>query len=183
MTAKETDFEHPPRGHVATLFYDIVNHRFQVVQGDDVDAAIPATAKAPLASSLGHGYDGTLWRKLPMTWGYSDRWSQRLDHTKVGDGDYEMSFTAVSEGYVHTLNAVISRNSSTQGQHEYLLWDGSYWYPIHPYGSPAANVFRISGYLSYVMKKDDFLKITFRSCTNGDVLTGLLWGYKMKIDM
>jgi len=49
---------------VALLYYDVANDRFQVVQGDDVDTAIPADAKAILVTTLAHGYDGSLWRKL-----------------------------------------------------------------------------------------------------------------------
>jgi len=129
----------------------------------------------------GWGWDGTRWRKLALVWGYTDRLAVRVDHTKVGAGDYAMDFAAVPAGEIWVLNTVVSRNSATASQQEYLLSDTVTFYPIFAYGTPAPNVFRMSGYLQFVMRAGDGVRIWFRACTNADVLTGEIWGYKMSV--
>lgn len=186
---KETEFPHPPRGHIAVLGYDPVNERWQVFYVDDdghvsVDvkaSALPsgaATAAKQLAD--GHnvtvdnpslavtgafyqetqpvsvaelplpdgattqttlealiteleskletadleidadkrlsvnlrGWDGAASHKLPMLWGYSDRWVQEASGAASGAGNAVAAATAVSPGYVYVLQAAGLRHQA-----------------------------------------------------------------------
>lgn len=181
--AKETDFEHPPRGHVATLYYDVANDRFQVVQGDDVDTAIPATAKAMLASSLAHGYDGTLWRKLALVWGYSARLAEVDSRTQSGGGNELVELYTVPSGYIAILNATMSRNRDTITTHEHILVADSTEYAIKIYVNNPVGSTAINDNVKYVLSEDDVFQVRYYACTNNDRLITKCWGSLMKVDM
>lgn len=116
-----------------------------------------------------------------VIWGYQDRMADRVTHTKVGDADYDMDMPQVPAGEVWVVTSIASRNSTTTGQHEYLLGDGVTYYPVYPYGVPAANEWRVGDALHIVMKEDDWMRVVFRDCINNDVLIGIVLGYKMAV--
>jgi len=180
---KDTIFDHPTRGHVAVLYYDVTNDRFQVVPCDDVDTAIPATAKATVSSALAHGYDGTLWRKLPLLWGYTDRFTQVLSETKSGDGQYSRSSTAVPPGYIHILQiAWIKNESGARGPMYFRPYNGSDYLPVAGLLAPAQNeIATLNGPI--VLKPGDFVNLAQDSCLNGDAIMAGIWCYTMKTNM
>ncbi len=181
--AKETDFEHPPRGHVAILYYDVANDRFQVVQGDDVDTAIPAAAKAMLASSLAHGYDGSAWRKLPLLWGYTDRLAEVDSRVQSGGGNELVELYTVPAGYVAEINMTSSRNRDTITTHEHVLVVNSDEYAIKVYvNNPVGNT-AINDNVRYVLAPGDIFKVRYYSCTDGDRLVTKVWGWLMDVTM
>ena len=183
MTAKETDFEHPPRGHVATLFYDIVNHRFQVVQGDDVDAAIPATAKAPLASSLAHGYDGALWRKLALLWGFSNSLWGEVSDTAEEDATLFLVGATVQPGEVWVVNKISwYRDTNAEQNMRLSVYTGDAYVNLVDYPVPAVTTFYEDD-MRGVLEAGERLRFGFASATTGEYCEAHYWGYKMHIDM
>lgn len=151
----------------------------------DNAGTIPTTESVPLTSieSQAHGYDGAAWRKQPIIWGYSDRMSEVVTYFTPGSGDYIMYFTEVPAGEVHLLNTMISQNSHKSVQHEYAISDGTNWFPIYPYGTPAINEFRFTGYIQFVMKGGDQARIIFKANDASNYLTGMIWGYKMELEL
>lgn len=180
---KPTNFQHPPQGHVAILYYDVTNDRFQVVQGDDVDTAIPAAAKSTLASALTHGYDGTLWRKQMLQWGYYDRLAEFTQYVKVGAGDTLRTLFTVPDGYVYVVNATMSINHDKVTVQNHLLYSAPDYYSIFSSTPTAIAQWQVNANLFYALKKDDKLTFQFIACDADDVLEFGAWGYKMKINM
>lgn len=181
--AKDQIFQHPTRGHVAVLYYDVANDRFQVVPCDDVDTAIPATAKATVASALAHGYDGTLWRKQMLVWSYYDRLAEFTQYVKVGAGDTLRTLFTVPDGYVYVVNATMSINHDKITVQNHLLYDGTDYYSIFQSTPTAIAQWQNNANVFYALKKDDKLAFQFIGCDGDDVLEFAAWGYKMKIDM
>lgn len=64
--AKETNFEHPPKGHLALLAYDPANDRWQAVHVDDSgNLQVDITAIVDGQIHL-YGWDGDSWEKLQV---------------------------------------------------------------------------------------------------------------------
>jgi hypothetical protein len=158
----------------------------------EVTATLAATTitlkvaeQTPLTSiqAQAYGYIDSSWQKQAMLWGYTDRLAERLTHTKVGAGTYNMDFTAVPAGYVFVVTAISSYNSATQVSQEFMLRINAVSYPCYPYKTPAANAWNVTEPMHLTLKADDKVRITFRACVDSDILIGIIFGYKMKVDM
>ena len=57
------------------------------------------------------GFDGTVWRKLPMVWGYSALWDEDLGGT-AADVFYSAQTAAIPATEVRVLQAVSVRNTT-----------------------------------------------------------------------
>lgn len=180
---KEQTFEHPPRGHVALLYYDVANDRFQVVQGDDVDTAIPATAKALLTSTLAHGYDGSAWRKQAPIWGYSDRLAEQKLHTMTAGTTYVMAMTAVPPGYVDRIVGFsLATDKAGAGCLPYADFAGALMV-IYPSQTMAANVYKAVSPYDLILKAGDYVQFNWSGVAVNDVLIANIWGYRMAVAM
>lgn len=180
---KETDFEHPPRGHVALLYYDVANDRFQVVQGDDVDTAIPVTAKAMLTSSLVHGYDGSNWRKLPLLWGYTARYAERENLVVQQAGTKTLTFSSPEEGEIWRITGLSCLcNTANPSAVSFLATIVTYpVYVVNQVGIVANQVY--SWVVDVVLGYQDTLVVYWGGCLVDDDLSAYAYGYKMKIAM
>lgn len=127
------------------------------------------------------GWDGSVWRKLPLIWGYSDRWLEDLGGTKSGAGNYQKFGAVVPAGYVYVLQALFIRNDSGARGRAYLeVYDGSDMYSLVTVMVPARyEVCAWDGAL--VLKAGDRVVVTQHTCLDADVLKGGSWGYKMKV--
>ena len=131
--------------------------------------------------SGGWGWDLTQWRKLALSWGYTDRLALKVTHTMVGTGNYNLSAVTVPAGYVYVIQAVVSWNAGSATTQIHTLNDGVYNHPIASFSTPAAGVYNIVDNLSYTLKEGDQVIAQFLSCSNADVLSGAVWGYKMAV--
>ena len=181
--AKEQVFEHPPRGHVAILYYDPTNDRYQVVEGDDVDTAIPSAAKAMLASSLAHGYDGALWRKLPLLWGYTGIVGSTTSWTSDGTSPYTLSSAVVPDGEVWVVNSARAMHNNPGALAMWL-------YAVNPGGSPlidgsqlAAANDPIGNIQPIILAKDGKVDAVIYGLPATQIVYLHIQGYKMKITM
>lgn len=127
------------------------------------------------------GWDGTRWRKLPMVWGYSDRYFEDLGGTKSGDGTYSSYGTPVPEGEVWVVQGLyISNESGARGYASLFLYVGASGYFLYNNQTPARyEHMRWDGAL--VLKAGDKARIFQLSCLDGDTINGGVWGYKMKV--
>lgn len=127
------------------------------------------------------GWTGSLWRKLAMLWGYSDRLVENLGGTQSPAGNYVASSTAVPAGEVHTLQTVSILNTSgargavyvrvvLAGVSVYLAYSAGLatWVPLI-FATPIT------------LKQGDYVVLQMNSCLDLDVLYAGICGYKMKI--
>ena len=181
--AKEQVFEHPPRGHVAILYYDPTNDRYQVVEGDDVDTAIPATAKSMLTSALAHGYDGTVWRKLPMLWGYTDRYLVSQQNVSDVAATYVVDLPAVDSGEVWRVLGVGVWRDTVAGQYARLtVAVGVPGTDIEDIDVPAIGRF-YNNSRELVLRSGDNIRVQYIASVVGEIVITTAWGYKMKVTM
>jgi len=148
--------------------------------GQEADVEVAQTTPADMRVGA-HGWDGSVWRKLPLIWGYSDRWVVDLGETKDGDGNYEKSTTAVGAGEVYVLQAVTFYNETgVRGQASVWGMGGVNYLCLARDSAPAINeVVRWTGKL--VLKQGDYVRVQQLNCINNDVLNVKVWGYKMKV--
>ncbi len=127
------------------------------------------------------GWDGSVWRKLPMLWGYSDRWAEVQDHDMTSDATYSFDTVAVPAGYVYKLeHATIANQSAVRGMAYIAISLSAIAYPLVLTLEPARYQ-AVTWTGSLTLKEGD--KIIFRqlSCITDDVIRAAAWGCKMKI--
>lgn len=179
--AKETNFPEPPRGHVALLGWDSVNARWQAVAVDASGLVQIDVADIADRQVNAHGYDGSAWQKLPLLWGYTDRYTESIEHTKIGAASYNMWSSEVAAGVVRILNMSSSLDNTTAITHRHFLRDGTDNFQIETFAAQPINTWAVNPNVFYVLKEGDQQRIQFVSAADGDVLTGRWWGYEMAI--
>lgn len=128
-----------------------------------------------------HGWDGAAWHRLPMVWGYSDRWADTDEYTMLADATYSRTTAAVPAGYVYKLEVATFYNATgTRGRADidvfhaadpfYLAWHTAppQWQPLVWTGS-------------LTLKEGDQIRFYQRNAITGDVIRTAAWGYKMLI--
>lgn len=114
-------------------------------------------------------------------WGYKDRWVEKVEHTVIGDGSYDVDADAVPEGYVYTLQSLVCRNLTNACGTVPKLVSGSIQVPVGQYVGSGATIYRIVDGVNYTLKEGDIARCRFYSCLDGDELELFLWGYKMVV--
>lgn len=59
-----------------------------------------------------HGWDGTVWRKLPLVFGYSSRLAEYKTGVAAGAGHAVCSTTAVAPGHIRVLQVVSASHNA-----------------------------------------------------------------------
>jgi len=178
---KETNFEHPSEGYVALLYYDVDNDRFQLVTGGDVDADIPADAKAKLVSALSYGWDGSAWQKLPMVWGFTDRWFELVFTLDATLGSNDLVTAVVPPGYVYRAEwQSVINGTRNPSRIWFAIWAGATGVIYEDQPGPGANT-RAYYRLPVTLKAGDKIGVTIGDCGAGDDIFYRVWGTKMKI--
>ena len=146
-----------------------------------------STAWEKLVSSGGrlftalHGWDGSAWRKLPLIWGYSDRWSERVTWTADTTNDHAMQTTAVGAGYVYVLQGMSVYNAARALTNAiFFAVDGAVKLCLVDTSTTAA--YRSACWQGEItLKQDDFAEIMVGGHQVNDTIYATFWGYKMKI--
>lgn len=146
---------------------------------------IPTTESTPLTSidALGHGYDGTDWRKHNLLWGYYDRLAEKKQYTMDEDASYGITLFTVPPGYVYVVTATMSLCMGNAIRHDHVLTDGSSWFYVARYDAQEDSLWAINAPVHYPMKEGDKYIGWFTDALDTDVLFARVWGYKMKINM
>ena len=151
-------------------------------KGQDVDVEVKQQAPADLTAAL-HGYIGAAWQKLPMLWGYSDRYVERLEDNNAAAGWNWENLTAVPAGEIWVIQAARADNATSQttATKIELLSDG-------PTNTLIKDLLPAAGHHTcwqgaVVLKEGDLIRAEFEGCTAGDDLTTSAWGFKMDIDL
>jgi len=127
------------------------------------------------------GFDGTAWHKLPMLWGYTDRYAEVEENTSAVAGFNWLVFSTVPAGEVWVVTGLCWVNVNTACSMIIAdLFDGVTLYGLAVEAPAVAN-----GYYSILcnitMKAGDCLKVLFGGCTLNDDIYAWAFGYKMAI--
>jgi len=161
-------------GDVAT---DEIRIRF-VDQLADVEV-VQQTPSDLMAAT--HGWDGAAWRKLPLTWGYSDRWVQPVQGAASGAGDASASTTAVAGGYVYVLQALHASHTAAANKSlsVYLHNGGAYIALLENLTAVPGTKYTWTG--EAVLKEGDTVYAEVVAPGDTRIVYLRVWGYKMKI--
>jgi len=114
-------------------------------------------------------------------WAYYDRYTQTLSHTKVGAATYDMDFDPVPAGEVWVIENISARDAGTIVR-IYLRGRTNAGVLVNLKGeTPAVASDWIIWGGRLVLMYQDHLRISFIAAQDGDILTGNVWGYKMKV--
>jgi len=129
------------------------------------------------------GFDGTVWRRLQLLWGYYDRWAEDLGGTKSGAGTYQAQTTVVPAGYVYVLQCVsLVNDGGSRGRTRFFLMGGVNYVCLAAAVTPAQFVPLVwNG--GVPLKEGDSVLVQMVSCLDADVLYGGAWGYKMRVNL
>lgn len=169
-----------PKGKIVVPVWSD-DDEIKALVNDEGNIPVVVESYTPAPDSRIHGWDGDTWRKLPLMWGYYDRWAESLSDTKAADGTFSKGSAAVPEGYVYVVQGVTTRNLTGSRGAEYIsVYDGTNDY-ILIYNTTAVRYVPTFLIVELVLKKDDRIKIWQLSCLHLDEIEGGVWGYKMKI--
>lgn len=127
------------------------------------------------------GWDDTVWRKLALLWGYTDRWEEDLGEAGVAAGHWTTSSTAVPAGYVYKLElAVLSNGSGARGLATISVHGAANAYVVkYSVGLAQYEPHLLTG--AFTLKEGDKIDFRMNNCLVGDLLYAGVWGYKMAI--
>ncbi len=128
-----------------------------------------------------HGYDGSAWQKLPLLFGYTDRYSEYVEVHLDPDDYYDISSTTPPAGYIYVVQSVsIYFTGESMSSLDIYGYNGSENFPLFSQSSPESYYkYLITG--NWVLKPGDMIKGAFNNTVNGGWGILTLWGYKMKI--
>ena len=129
------------------------------------------------------GYDGTLWRKLPLLWGYSDRYFENLGTASAPSTTYYKEGTAVPAGEVWVISTIGLMNETRNGG-PVLMWVRAVGIACFVYVNvaPVQLVPNLAN-ISVVLKEGDMVGVQQYSVSVGDQIGAYVLGYKMKINL
>ena len=148
--------------------------------GQAADVEVKQQEPADLTPGI-HGWDGSDWKKLPMVWGYSDRYHEQVSELNAVVND-TLDTTPVPAGYIHvvtSLSAFNATNAFSRLQVITLTGTSTGPHSIDQTNPTAGTAYNWSG--SLVLKEDDYIRAHFDGNTANDDLYLRVWGYKMKI--
>lgn len=128
-----------------------------------------------------HGWDGDSWQKLPMLFGYSERWAEKAVGTAAAAGNADAMTIDVPDGYVYVLQRIsLDHNAGANKVIRCSVNTGTVW--VFVYQEMAA----VSGqYYTFpcemVLVHNDQVEARCTAPGDGKVINLRVWGYKMKI--
>lgn len=127
------------------------------------------------------GWDGSVWRKLPMVWGYSAHYCEALSGVATGGGNADVVLATVDPGEVWVIESVTMDHDAGAAKH----------ISVHAYNNGCRQVIfdaiAADSGIYYIWNG----RVTLPSGGNmfarayapgdGKKLNVNVWGYKMKI--
>jgi len=127
------------------------------------------------------GWDGTVWRKLPLVFGYSDRWEQDLSETLVGNQNWSGNTALVPSGYIYVAQFMHLQNNSGVRGSRYMAFRVGVTVHHCAYTTTPPQYIPDIWNGGVPLKEGDYIAMYQGSCLDGDVIKAGVWGYKMKI--
>jgi len=129
----------------------------------------------------GWGFDGSVWRKNNLTWGYNDRWAEDLGVVAAAAGNYLKLSTPVPPGEVWVLQSIsFANNSGVRGICYLGLICGAVVAIVaaNPAPAIAVPVLVVGG---FALKAGDVAFVQQFAVLLNDNLLAAVTGYKMKV--
>jgi len=129
------------------------------------------------------GFDGTVWRKLGIVWGYKDTVVEQVYDPDAVAGDSSIYTTVVPAGEVHKIENIVFADTNTvcTSVLVYAIIDSVSVVIINKV-SPPAGVYQ-SYQLVVTLGPGDRLRCRFLGCALNDDLNLHVCGYKMGITL
>lgn len=148
------------------------------------DITVPVAEQSPLTSiqSQGYGWDLSSWRKLPLTFGYSDNFCAAVTIANAAAGYNALTIVTIPSGYVYVVeyvNAVDVNNAPTRILIDAVI-DGNSIIILDD-NTPVANQYSYTQ-VKLTLKATDYLRVRYWGCTVNDDLWGKASGYVMKVN-
>ena len=162
------------------LIADAAGHLLVSFAAQTIDVEVTQTTPADLTPGI-QGWDGSQWRKLPLLWGYTDRYAEQQSNTSAAAGYNWLTFSTVPAGQVWVVTALSWVDVNTACTLiVFSLYDGALLYTICADPAPSANLYR-SVACNVVLRAGDCLKILFGGCALNDDIYAWALGYKMAV--
>jgi len=127
------------------------------------------------------GWDGTVWRKLPLIFGLSEAYRESEVNLNAGAGVNILTASTVPEGEVWVVTHIVAFNTVTNSSVVILqVYDGSTIYYLRRLLTPGVGGEVIHSAPIY-LEQDDRVQAEFRGCVAGDDIFMTVYGYKMRI--
>lgn len=150
------------------------------LDGQTADVEVIQTTPADLTPGI-EGWDGAAWRKLPLLWGYSDRWQETTSGIASGAGDAVANITAVPDGYIYILQRVsVYHDAGVEKEMTVTLRTPTAATMIFNDLAVASGV-HYPIQCNAVLKYQDFIRATLVAPGDGKFVDLRVWGYMMKI--
>ena len=168
----------PAGGEWLKLIIDPLTNQLSVAVNND--AEIHQTTPADLTPGV-CGWDGAVWRKLPLIFGYSDVWEAQVAETNAPGAGATLRLPAVDVGEIWVVQAASAVDIVTApGWASIRVVGATYTNTI-----AAKNPLLLSEYVIFsgqmVLKAGDLLEAYFFASVAGDDLYFMARGYKMKV--
>jgi len=127
------------------------------------------------------GWDGSVWRKLPLLWGYSAAYNEAETEENVAAGSPMLTFSTVDTGEVWVVTSISARCKQDSPSRVELtaIMGGVYKY-LHVAAYPTAWL-TVDWQGHVVLEENDHVRVIFRDCVLNDDIDAWAVGYKMKI--
>ena len=127
------------------------------------------------------GWDGTVWRKLPMVWGYSEHYAERKLNLNAAAGTNVLNGSVVPAGEVWVLEICGAFDVNTAPSRMiFTVTDGVTFAPFYRDDTPVVYV--TSSWTGRIaLTEGCYVQVVFFDCVLNDDLYVDLWGYKMKV--
>jgi len=127
------------------------------------------------------GWDGTRWRKLPLVFGYSDRYVEWPYNTSLPAGVSNVSASHVPAGEVWRVEGLsVMVGSATCVEFRVNMDAGGVGLTLASQMAPVSGQ-RYFFPLRVVLKAGDYMYVRFYGMTLNDDAWWSIWGYKMEI--
>jgi len=127
------------------------------------------------------GWDGSQWRKLPLVFGYSERWAEHAEGAAVADGDAEAATGVVPPGYVYVVQATQTWHTAATDKECFVeVRDNDLGVILDYYAASAAYVYHCWGG-GVVLSAGDSVRVVALAPGDGKYVAVNVWGYKMKV--
>ena len=192
--AKEQNFAHPPRGHVAILAYDDVNDRWQVVECtadgylkirlQEVNGTVLIQQYMPSLLQPGiNTYIGTAWQKQAPVWGFSDTVGQKLSEQSNVAATFWMQTADPDPGEVwRILGLSLYRSANVPTFVRVQVYRDAALDNIVDLDIAVVNKY-YSFPFDIVLKAGQYLRFGFASATVGETCEATYWGYQLNVGM
>lgn len=127
------------------------------------------------------GWDGTVWHKLGLIWGYSAAWAEDLSVAMTSDASFVGDSGVVLADEVWIIqHAAFANHTGARGMARIWLMGSAHQTPLVWTLTPARYEPVVwSGAVTLTV--GDYIRMEQQSCLTNDVIYAGVWGYKMKI--